>query len=76
MLHLLTINLTITDGHGTVFTDFGSSTLAGFTLYGSDSGQLNFIGALAAGQSADLAFGINPFNPGEDHTGHFYLRHR
>ena len=64
-------HLTITDGNGTVFT--GSSTLAGFQLYGSDSGHLNFLGALAAGQSADLVFRINPFNPGEDHTGHFYL---
>jgi hypothetical protein len=73
--HLSIAEPTDASGNGVVFTNFNSSTLAGFTLDSPSMSQpspfnatgprdLNFTGNLAAGESAQLSFHLSPFDPG------------
>lgn len=61
-------------GQGVVFTAHNSSTLEGFTLdQSSGPRNLDFTGFQATGATADAAFTISPFDPGQGNTTTFTL---
>jgi hypothetical protein len=82
--HLSITEPTDASGNGVVFTNFNSSTLAGFTLDSPSMNQpspfnssgprdLNFTGTLAAGDSANASFNLSPFDPGTGKTYTFTI---
>jgi hypothetical protein len=63
-------------GQGVVFTEHTGSTLSGFTLDpdpASSPRNLNFTGNLADQGTADAAFMLSPFDPGQGQTATFTL---
>ncbi len=61
-------------GQGVVFTEHNSSTLEGFTLdQSSGPRNLNFTGFQEMGATANAAFNISPFDPGQGNTTTFTL---
>jgi hypothetical protein len=82
--HLSITEPTNASGDGVVFPNFDSSTLDGFTLDSPSMNQsspfnssgprdLNFTGTLAAGESGNASFSLNPFDPGAGNTYTFTI---